>query len=84
MSRYSHKFTKDDVNYVVSHGYDNPLQEYFLHVEIEGSEEDEPHVWEGNRTSGKCNSDMMNLYTEWGVEEHFPNNFSMLTMDLPF
>lgn len=33
MSRYCHEFRKDGKLYLVSYGYDRPLQEYFIHAE---------------------------------------------------
>lgn len=53
MSRYSVETIKDGARYIVSYGYDDPLTEYFLHVEhadakhtgsAESAEDDNPEL----------------------------------------
>lgn len=63
MSRYNHTVVRDNVRYVVSYGYDDPLSEFFLHVERcdmtgEADDEDEGLIFAiANVNTLKCHPD---------------------------
>lgn len=92
MSRYTHEVqvtnlkTGKPKRYTVAYGFDPPLSEYFIQVmpqyPVEGDDDEEQcFLWEGNRTTGKTNSEMLQLFMIFEVpDEHI----QALAMDLPF
>jgi hypothetical protein len=60
------------------------MEEYFIQVKSEKDHEDDLFLWEGNRTSGASNGEMMQFFEDWGVRKNYPNHYVQLTLDLPF
>ena len=89
MSRYTHKITKQHVDYEVAYGYDQPLQEYFLQVFRLDKQDDydfDPTgegmmINESSLLTNRSNGFMLNLFNIWGAKEEHQEQ---LTMDLPF
>ena len=70
----------------VAYGFDRPLQEYFIQVfdtTAPDTDDDDTHciLWEGNRMTDKSNSEMLELFKEYGVPE---NHLQQVALDLPF
>ena len=70
----------------VAYGFDRPLQEYFIQVfdtTAPDTDDDDIHcvLWEGNRMTDKSNSEMLELFKEYGVPE---NHLQQVALDLPF
>jgi hypothetical protein len=83
MSRYTNYIIKDGDKFLVVHGFDRPLQEYFIQVHAE-EDEDTPLLWEGSRMTNRSNGDMMQFFNDWGVNDHYPGHCTHLALDLPF
>ena len=94
MSRYSfiNKIKEPGKKYEVAYGFDRPLQEYFLQVfdlnvpEAGNNNDDDDDdvrciIWEGNRMTGKSNSQMLELFEDWSVPE---KHIQLVALDLPF
>jgi hypothetical protein len=88
MSRYSFKIVKSSgKHYQVAYGFDRPMQEYFLQVfDLDKPDEDDKDdvqciIWEGNRMTGKSNSEMLELFELWGVPQ---KHIEQVALDLPF
>lgn len=82
MSRYGHKIKKEDKEYEVAYGFDRQCSEYFIQVFDNSMPEDrECIIWEGSRMTGKSNSEMLDLFTLWGVPEI---HRTAVTLDNPF
>jgi hypothetical protein len=94
MSRYRFVNTTKEPGkrYEVAYGFDRPMQEYFLQVfdlnvpeagNNNDDDDDDVHciVWEGNRMTGKSNSEMLELFELWGVPE---THLQQVALDLPF
>lgn len=91
MSQYSHtvKVVNETTNesrvFGVVHGYDHPMQEYFIQVwdkNMPQEEADEdPIIWLGSRMTGTGRDEMYAVMKCFGVQDEY---LQKLILDIPY